>query len=64
MRILKDRKLKMNMPTKCSIPRALLDFEAGVQAEVTSRQNLRVIRLNLDPGEWAAIRDLQDLAKN
>ena len=63
-RVLRDRKLKTNMPTKWSILRALLDFEAGVQSAVTSRQNLKVIRLNLELGEWAAIKDLQDLAKN
>ena len=42
-RVLKDRKLKTNLPTRWSIPKALADFEAGVEYAATSGQGIRHI---------------------
>ena len=55
-RVLKDKKLKTNLPMKWSIPKALVDFEAEVEYAATSGQGIKKMRLNMDPGERAAIK--------
>ena len=49
---------------RSSVPKALSDFEAAVAFSATSLRGLRQIRLNMEPGERAAVKELQDLSRD